>query len=251
MICTNCLSEVPADARFCTECGHPVSASKGVKTAESGVWWKWALGVSGAVIVAWAVTEWVPDTEPAQSPDTELPQALDPAPPEPAPPASEQPTPIDGPPEAAPEAAQTPDTGDWQLRTEVSAFDDTKAIYLELPADQLLWDASMPLLTLRCKENSWQAYVFGISPKADRESELATARLRFDKTEVRTLKMVRAVGDDALFFRRPIEIIRTMMNHGQLLFRFTTADSDRLTATFNLRGLSKALEPLREECDWE
>ena len=85
MICTNCLSEVPADARFCTECGHSVSASKGVKTAESGVGWKWALGVFGAVIVAWAVTEWVPDTEPAQSPDTELPQALDPAPPEPAP----------------------------------------------------------------------------------------------------------------------------------------------------------------------
>ncbi len=109
----------------------------------------------------------------------------------------------------------------------------------------------MPLLTLSCKENSLQAYVFGISPKGDRGSELSTARLRFDKTDVRALKMLRAVRDDALFFRRPIEIIRTMMNHDQLLFRFTTADSDHLTATFNLTGLGKALEPLREECDWE
>ena len=164
---------------------------------------------------------------------------------------AEQATFTDDPPEAVPEAEQEADTGSWQLRTEVSMFDDTKAIYLELPADQPLWDASLPLLTLACKGNSLQEYVFGIVPQAGRSNDLATARLRFDKREAKTIEMVRAVRDDALFFRQPIEIVRTMMNHDQLLFGFTSVDSDRLTATFNLRGLSKALEPLQEECGWE
>ena len=65
------------------------------------------------------------------------------------------------------------------------------------------------------------------------------------------VKMVRAVGDDALFFRQPIEIVGTIMNHDELLFGFTGVDSDLLTATFVLKGLSKALQPLQEECGWE
>ena len=144
-----------------------------------------------------------------------------------------------------------PDTGSWKLRTKVSSFDDTKAIYLELPADQPLWDASLPLLTLSCKENSLQAYVFGIAPQPDPRSDLSSARLRFDKAEAQTLKMVRAVADDALFFRQPLEIVRTMINHDQMLFGFTSADSELLMATFDLRGLSEALSPLQEKCAWE
>ncbi len=116
MICTNCLCEVPADARFCRECGHPVSASEEVKVSQSRVWWKRAAGIFGAVAVAWAVAEWVHNTEPVQSPDAELPQTLAPAQPEPPSSASDQPTPVDGPPEAEPEAEQTPETGSWQLR---------------------------------------------------------------------------------------------------------------------------------------
>ena len=251
MICTNCLCEVPAGARFCEECGHPVPVVEGVKASKSGMWWKWALGIFATLAVVWALAVFAPNTEPAQSPDSETAQALDPAPSEPPPSVAEQATFTDDPPEAVPEAEQEADTGSWQLRTEVSMFDDPKAIYLELPADQPLWDASLPLLTLACKGNSLQAYVFGIVPQAGRRNDLATARLRFDKREAKTIKMVRAVRDDALFFRQPIEIVRTIMNHDQLLFGFTSVDSDRLTATFNLRGLSKALEPLQEECGWE
>ena len=203
------------------------------------------------MVVAWDLVEWAPNTEPAQPPDTELRQALDPAPSEPPSSVAEQATLTNDPPEAVPEAEQRPDTEGWKLRTEVSLFDDTKAIYLELPADQPLWDASLPLLTLTCKGNSLQAYVFGIAPKAARRSDLATARLLFDKTEAQTIKMVRAVRNDALFFRQPIEIIRTMMNHDQMLFGFTSVDSGLLTATFDLTGLSKALQPLQEECGWE
>ena len=251
MICTNCLRELAAGARFCTECGHRVQVSESAKASKSEIWWKWALGIFGAVVVAWALAEWAPDTEPAQSPETELDQAPDPAPFQPLTSAAERATLTNDPPEAVPQAERKPDTGDWKLRTEASLFDDTKAIYLELPADQPLWDASLPLLTLTCKENSLQAYLFGIAPRADRRSDLATARLRFDKSEAQTLKMVRAVRDDALFFQQPIEIVRTMMNHDQMLFGFTSVDSDLLTATFDLRGLSEALQPLQEECGWE
>ncbi len=251
MICTNCLCEIAAGARFCKECGHPVPVGEGAKASKSGISWKWALGIFGALVVAWALAEWAPNTEPAQSSETELDQAPDPAPFQPLTSAAERATLTNDPPGAVPQAEQKPDTGDWNLRTEVSEFDDTKAIYLELPADQPLWDGSMPLLTLSCKENSLQAYVFGIAPQADRRSDLSTVRIRFDKTEAQTLKMVRAVGDDALFFRQPIEIVGTIMNHDELLFGFTGVDSDLLTATFVLKGLSKALQPLQEECGWE
>ncbi len=245
MICTNCLREVAADARFCTECGHrlPVSAN----AAKSGMWWKWPVGIFGAIIVVWALAKWAPNTEPAPSPDTELDQAIDPASLQPATSAATRAALADDP----PEMGQKPDTGEWKLRTKVSSFDDTKAIYLELPADQPLWDASLPLLTLSCKENSLQAYVFGIAPQPDPRSDLSSARLRFDKAEAQTLKMVRAVADDALFFRQPIEIVRTMINHDQMLFGFTSADSELLMATFDLRGLSEALSPLQEKCAWE
>ena len=43
------------------------------------MWWKWPVGIFGAVIVAWALAEWVPNTELTRSPDTELDQAIDPA----------------------------------------------------------------------------------------------------------------------------------------------------------------------------
>ena len=248
MICTNCLREVADDARFCTECGHrlPVSA----KAAKSGMWWKWPVGIFGAVIVAWALAEWVPNTELTRSPDTELDQAIDPASLQPATSVAERAA-LTNDPEAVPQVERKPDTGSWKLRTKVSSFDDTKAIYLELPADQPLWDASLPLLTLSCKENSLQAYVFGIAPQPDPRSDLSSARLRFDKAEAQTLKMVRAVADDALFFRQPLEIVRTMINHDQMLFGFTSVDSELLMATFDLRGLSEALSPLQEECAWE
>ena len=251
MICTNCLCEVPAGARFCKECGHAVQISEGAKASKSGISWKWALGIFGAVVVAWSLAEWTHDTEPAQSPETELDQAPDPAPFQPPTSEAERATLTNDPPGAVQEAEQKPDTGGWKLRTEVSEFDDTKAIYLELPADQPLWDGSMPLLTLSCKENSLQAYVSGIAPQADRGSDLSTVRIRFDKTEAQTLKMVRAVEDDALFFRQPIEIVRTMMNHDQMLFGFKSDDADLLTATFDLRGLSEAPQPSQEECGWE
>ena len=229
----------------------PVPVGEEAKASTSGIWWKRALGIFAALAVGWALAVWAPNTEPAQSPDSEPARAPDPAPSEPPPSAAEPATFADRPPEAVPEAEQQPDTGSWQLRTEVSMFDDTKAIYLELPADQELWDASLPLLTLACKENSLQAYVFGIVPQAGRRNDLATARLRFDKTEAKKIRMVRAVRDDALFFRQPIEIVRTMMNHDQLLFGFTSVDSGLLTATFNLTGLREALRPLQEECGWE
>ena len=250
MTCTKCLSEVAAGARFCTECGHPVPAAKEAKASKPGMWWKWALGIFGAVVVLWAVAEWAANIEPARSPDTELRQAPDPAPFQPPPSAAERAA-LANDPEAVPQVERKPDTGDWRLRAKVSSFDDTKAIYLELSADQSLWDASLPLLTLSCKESSLQAYVFGIAPQPDRRSDIATARLRFDKTEAQTIKMLRAVADDALFFRQPVEIIRTMMNHDQMLFGFTSADSELLMATFDLTGLSEALSPLQEECAWE
>ena len=250
MICTKCLSEVAASARFCTECGHPVPVAKEAKASKPGMWWKWPLGIFAAVVVAWALAEWAPNTEPARAPDTERDQALDSASLRPATSAAERAA-LANDPEAVPRVERKPDTGDWKLRTKVSSFDDTKAIYLELPADQPLWDASLPLLTLSCKENSLQAYVFGIAPRPDHGSDLASARLRFDKTEAQTIKMLRAVADDALFFRQPIEIVRTMTNHDQMLFGFTSVDSELLMATFDLRGLSEALPPLQEECAWE
>ncbi len=208
------------------------------------------MGIFGAVIVAWALAEWVPNTELTRSPDTELDQAIDPASLQPATSVAERAA-LTNDPEAVPQVERKPDTGSWKLRTKVSSFDDTKAIYLELPADQPLWDASLPLLTLSCKENSLQAYVFGIAPQPDPRSDLSSARLRFDKAEAQTLKMVRAVADDALFFRQPLEIVRTMINHDQMLFGFTSVDSELLMATFDLRGLSEALSPLQEECAWE
>ena len=47
-----------------------------------------------------------------------------------------------------------------------------------------------------------------------------------------------------------IELIKKMMQRSTLFFQFVPFHSSPVMTTFDLRGLSEAIKPLRENCRW-
>lgn len=261
--CTNCGQELQADALFCPECGQPVAREDAAKpaAAKQGLpalpdlrnlnlpenWWVWALG---ALLVIVGITAMI--TRDSGGPEAEAEAEVE----ELAATKSRPRAGVRSVPPSVPKAAQTPPTGRWEAEIEVSPLDDSRTLYLDLDANTAIWGPNgrsfTPRLTVACKGEEYQAYVFmGMRAETERRRDLVTARLRFDDLEAETVSMIRSQEDDALFFREPREIVGRLRNHDRLVFGFTPADSDIALTSFNLRGLTKAMGPLEEQCGWE
>ncbi len=146
-------------------------------------------------------------------------------------------------------------SGKWQVQKKISPLDDSINVYLSIQANDSVRgqiDQYTPILQIRCKENTTEAYVVAGMLVAGTHGQHNTAQvtLRFDKTETFNIQMDKSTDGKAVFFRKPIKIIKQMMRHGRLLFQFIPSDSSPVITTFDLAGLSKVIKPLREACGW-
>lgn len=147
------------------------------------------------------------------------------------------------------------DEGDWLRKSSVSPIDDSRNVHVHVIAETPFkgWiDEQAGALYLKCTENETRAFVFtGMAAQPERgKYNRATATLRYDQEEARTLVMNESSNHDRLFFPQPIAEIKRMMKHDEMLFRFTPHNATMTTTRFNLRGLEKAVQPLREACHW-
>lgn len=147
------------------------------------------------------------------------------------------------------------DEGDWLRKSSVSPIDDSRNVALHVLADTPFegWiDEKSGALFLRCRENETDAYIYtGLPAQPERGNyNRVTVTLRYDKEDARTIVMNESTDNQALFFRQPIAEIKRMMEHEEMLFRFTPHNAPPTTTRFQLRGLEKAIEPLREACHW-
>jgi len=158
---------------------------------------------------------------------------------------------------ARPGAASTPNpNGKWNLSTEASAVDDSKTAVLVLPAENEItgWLAEQrPQLVVRCKERKTEAYITtGMAPAVESGNyEGATVLLRLDKDKAFTLNASKSTDSKALFLPGAVGLIKRMLPHQQMLFRFTPFNASPQEVTFDIRGLDKAIVPLQQACGWK
>lgn len=149
----------------------------------------------------------------------------------------------------------TPDAGKWITDISTNSFDDSRTVVLLLDADNEIegWLSTfLPGLILRCQEGRVEAYIhIGTQAEVELDSNFdnrPTVRLRFDSNEAITLRMDESTDGDALFFPQPQTTIDQLLVHDRLLFGFTPFNASAVEATFDLRGLSYVIQPLREAC---
>jgi len=147
---------------------------------------------------------------------------------------------------------------EWRTNTEISPIDESKNVYLwieaEKPVSGWLENDVRPVLTIRCKENTTNAYInLKMSPKTEYGSygsEYVYLTLRFDKEDAFQEKFGISTGGEAVFFPDHISYVKRMLRHKRLLIKFTPFNASPQITTFNLEGLSEKIGPLREACHW-
>ena len=149
-----------------------------------------------------------------------------------------------------------PPSGRWVVGESKSAADDTRTVQLSLEADSAIhgWPAKerTPALILRCAEKKTEAFVFtGFRPNVESGNlEGATVLIRLDKDPAKSYRTNQSTDGESLFLPGSTAFIRTLAKHEKMLFRFTPFNSDPQETTFDLRGLEKALAPLKKACGW-
>lgn len=141
--------------------------------------------------------------------------------------------------------------GKWHVTEETSPIDDSINVLLSLFANDMVksgYKTVTPVLFVRCKENetrvviNWSLYL-GLE-----ETEMLT---RLDSQKARTSKWSLSTDNEAVFFRGSnVDFAKTLMRHEKLLTQVTPYGENPVMATFDIRGLSETIKPLREACHW-
>lgn len=147
------------------------------------------------------------------------------------------------------------DLGKWKSQTQTNSVDDSTTVVLALDADSQItgWlGTATPSLVLRCQQKKTEAYIdVGVSPHVESGNlDGATITLRFDKNKAVKVNCSKSTDGHGLFLPRPIEKIKTMLNHESMYLQFVPHNASPTSTTFTLKGLDKAIQPLRKECNW-
>ena len=140
--------------------------------------------------------------------------------------------------------------GKWRLlEGDPDPIDDSRIVTVFLLADSGrsgLRDQKI-ILTLRCASNktslviNWHDYV----------TDSTSVTYRFDKKRPITSTWPSSTDNSASFYDGGgVEIAKKLMITDSFVARTIPYNENPVTAIFDTRGLSKAIEPLREACEW-
>ena len=134
----------------------------------------------------------------------------------------------------------------WQLRTDTSPIDDTTTYYLRREATEPIGSGFMrstPTLLIRYEEQSLEVFIsfdkFLGSQGGDVTVRIGQSPARQEKWGLSTdSKAIFCPGDNRAFVKELLEADR-------LVVRLTPYGESPITATFDLTGLTEAIEPMR------
>lgn len=140
--------------------------------------------------------------------------------------------------------------GKWLVREGSSdPIDDSRVVLATLRADSgVSRVGGEPVaLSVRCKSNKTEFFINWHSYVTD--STLVTHR--FDKEEPVSKTWASSTDKTASFYYGSgVEIAKKLMTADRFVVRTTPYNENPVTAIFDTRGLSAAIEPLREACGW-
>lgn len=141
------------------------------------------------------------------------------------------------------------DSGKWNVSIDTNPIDDTKTVTLYLVADS--GKSSMlgqpVVLFIRCK--SLETNVF-INWRDYLGSE-ATVLTRIGKEKAETRNWNLSTDSQATFFpRNEVDFLNKLLIVDSFVAQVTPYNESPVTAIFDVKGLSNAITPLRETCNW-
>lgn len=158
-----------------------------------------------------------------------------------------------------PVTTTAPAIGKWKTRLDKSRMTDQTTVVLSVDAEQPVYCGSIygnptPTLIVRCSENTTAIYLsVGCHMTSSRYNSYGDVTYRLDDDKAKTRGFVESTDNKALGLWRgksAIPFIKSMLGHDQMITRFTPFSESAVTATFNIAGLDKAVQPLREACNW-
>tara|TARA_B100001123_G_C15261633_1_gene1006788 strand:+ start:111 stop:719 length:609 start_codon:yes stop_codon:yes gene_type:complete len=141
------------------------------------------------------------------------------------------------------------DSGKWNVSIDTNPIDDSKTVTLYLVADS--GKSSMlgepVVLIIRCKSLetnvfiNWRDYLGS-------EARVLT-RIGKEKAETRSWSL--STDSQATFFpRNEVDFLKKLLAVDSFVAQVTPYSESPVTAIFNIKGLSNAITPLREACNW-
>lgn len=148
-------------------------------------------------------------------------------------------------------STNTTEIGDWFISTDKSPIDDSVNVYLSIPSQEPVrsgYNTVRPTLFIRCSENKTSIFInWGLYLGLESTRMLT----RFDSNKATTKTWSISTDNKAVFVHgSDIDFAKEMMNHNKLLTQITPYGESPVMATFTISGLSEAIKPLREACDW-
>ena len=157
-------------------------------------------------------------------------------------------------------AAQDPARGaatvsKWRVQTETSRIDDSKNVFLVLEAESQIqgWPSKRhtPTLHIRCKERRTEMFIVtGMPPNVEYGTDSATVTFRLDKQPAFKVAAGKSTDGEALFLPQAASFSKRLLAGETLLFQFIPFNSSGQMTTFDIRGLSEAIKPIRDACKW-
>ncbi|EHA1081806.1 TPA: type VI secretion system-associated protein TagO [Photobacterium damselae] len=137
--------------------------------------------------------------------------------------------------------------GKWDLSEKVNPIDDSKTVtlFLEATTGQNKWNQKVYLVA-RCQSNKTDVYI-GWNDYLGSKASVLT---RIGSNKAVTSSWSLSTDSKATFHRKPIAFLKKMEKSNSLIAQITPYNENPLTAVFDTTGLSKALVPLKETCNW-
>ena len=135
---------------------------------------------------------------------------------------------------------------DWILKTETSPIDDSRTYILRRDAEEEIgrgFFASTPTLIIRHKEGSLELYIT-IGQYLGSDGTLVTSRL--GSSPAQESEWSTSTDGKAIFYPSNVDaFVRQLMENNKLVIRVTPYGESPVTTSFNLSGLTKAIEPMK------
>lgn len=137
----------------------------------------------------------------------------------------------------------------WQTYQEKNPMDDSMTVLISLDAEDQL-EFKKPILALRCLENKFDIFFVldNIAEHVPKDYKTSLVKMRFDNDQAKDYSMRISDAMEILFFKEPLTDLNALLTHNKLTVQYNMVGGKHPISTFDLKGLSSAIEPVIQTC---
>jgi type VI secretion system protein VasI len=145
----------------------------------------------------------------------------------------------------------TGDIGRWKMTTEKSPLNDSQIVYLNLLGSDYITTkkgtSSLPSLSFRCADGKTEAYVAWDTNTGQSDPLF---NYRVGKQDIVAGYAKRSGDNQATFIPDAQALATKMLSENDFYIKIFPDNSNPLASSFDIRGLTAAIQPVRKACNW-